>query len=262
MSTHDVAGARLDYDVRGDGPLVVQLHGLTSSRSRDEALRLNFTSEVTDRRVARFDARGHGRSTGRGDPDDYRWPNLAADLLSLLGALSPDAPVAAVGQSMGCATTLHAAVRHPERFSRLVLALPPTAWGTRVAQSEVYQRSADLIERQGLARWTAMSRFQARPPAVDPAIPVTDPDVGEDLLPWVMRGAAESDLPAPHLIETLSVPTLILAWEDDASHPLSTARSLAALLPQGRMVLASRPEQVRHWPALVAEHLRADLVPQ
>lgn len=262
MAVHEVATAegaatRLAYDARGEGDRVVQLHGLTSSRARDEALRLDLTRPMTGHEVVRYDARGHGRSGGRAIAEDYRWPALADDLLSLIGALSPDRPVDGVGQSMGSATLLHAALRAPSRFRRLVLALPPTAWATRRAQREVYEASADLVEQRGVRVWSEMARFAPRPPAVDPQIPVTEPDVPDALVASVLRGAALSDLPPVDELATLAHPTLLLAWEGDAAHPLSTSRALSVVLPDSHLVIASTPSQVRAWPTLVARHLDA-----
>jgi hypothetical protein len=43
----------------------------------------------------------------------------------------------------------------------------------------------------------------------------------------VLRGAGASDLPPPQVIEKLEMPVLILAWDTDPGHPLSTAEDLA-----------------------------------
>lgn len=65
MPALQVRGAVLDYDITGDdGPLVVQLHGLTSSRARDAQLGLDLGRALRGHRVLRYDARAHGRSTG------------------------------------------------------------------------------------------------------------------------------------------------------------------------------------------------------
>ncbi len=37
------------------------------------------------------------------------------------------------GSSMGCATSIYAALLAPERMKALVLVIPPTAWETRAA---------------------------------------------------------------------------------------------------------------------------------
>ena len=89
----EVNGARLDFDLTGDdGPLVVQLHGLTSSRSRDAQLGLDLGRALRGHRILRLDARGHGGSSGTADPADYTWDRLADDLLAALDVIAPSSP--------------------------------------------------------------------------------------------------------------------------------------------------------------------------
>jgi 3-oxoadipate enol-lactonase len=67
----------------------------------------------------------------------------------------------------------------------------------------------------------------------------------------VLRGAAASDLPPPEKIAQLSQPALILAWDTDPAHPLSTAERLAETLPRADLHVARTLRQVREWPRLV-----------
>ena len=74
MPSFDVPGAVLDVELSDEGGHpVVQLHGLTSSRRRDRVLDLDLGRGLSGTRLLRYDARGHGRSTGRTVPEDYRW---------------------------------------------------------------------------------------------------------------------------------------------------------------------------------------------
>ncbi|GGL44797.1 alpha/beta hydrolase [Phycicoccus endophyticus] len=255
MPTLDLPDAALDYDLSGDaGPLVVQLHGLNSSRERDERIGLDLGRALRGHRVLRYDARGHGRSSGGTDPRSYTWPRLADDLLALLDVVAPGERVHGLGPSMGSGTLLHAAVRHPERFASLTLAIPPTAWTTRRAQAATYLANAELVEREGLAAFVARAEEAGAPPALADA-PLTDPSVPEELLPTVLRGAAATDLPEPEALRELDVPTLVLAWSDDAGHPLSTAALLHELLDDSRLVVARTPYGIMAWPGLFADHV-------
>ncbi|MGY5766333.1 alpha/beta fold hydrolase [Brachybacterium sp. DNPG3] len=248
MTSFAVPGAVLDTELSDEGGRpVVQLHGLTSSRASDRVLDLDLGRGLSGTRLLRYDARGHGRSTGRPVPADFTWEALASDLLRLLEDRFPGEQVHGVGPSMGCATLLHAAVREPERFSGLTLLLPPTAWEGRRAQADAYLRRADLVERHGLERLLAEDRRAPRPPATV-GTPDIDPDISPTLLPSAYRGAARSDLPAPERIAALRLPVTILAWTGDSGHPVSTARALATLLPDARAEIAERPEQVAAWP--------------
>ncbi len=269
MSSLSVPGAVIDFNVRGqdaDGPAVVQLHGLTSSRARDRTLGLDLgrrlaldgTQERAPR-VLRYDARAHGHSTGRSVPDDYAWDRLADDLLALVDHVFPGEVVHGVGPSMGTGTLLHAAVRHPGRFSALTLAVPPTAWETRRAQAATYEAQAALVADRGLEAFIELTGDVPPPPAAA-AAPRTVPDVTEALMPALLRGAAIADLPPRDALATVTIPTLLLAWTDDPAHPLATATQLHDLLPHSTLVVASTPSDVARWPDLLAAHVEQTAV--
>ncbi|HMT51430.1 MAG TPA: alpha/beta fold hydrolase, partial [Dietzia sp.] len=250
-------GPALARDVRGEGLPVVQLHGLSSSRRRDEVFGLDLTAGQPGLQVLRYDARGHGFSSGSADPADYTWPVLAADLLGLLRDEFPARRVHGVGQSMGSATLLTAAVAEPERFASLTLGIPPTAWEWRREQSRLYELAARQVERWGGARWADLTRQPPTSPAISPDRPVTAPDVADEWLPAAFRGAAASDLPAPEEVARLAVPVLLLAWPGDASHPLPVAEHLLELLPDARLEVARSPEEVAGWPRLVGDFVQS-----
>lgn len=252
MPTLTVPGAELAVALSDEGGHpVVQLHGLTSSRARDRVLHLDLGRGLSGTRLLRYDARGHGQSTGRQVPADYQWGSLADDLLRLLDHWFPGERVHGVGPSMGAATLLHAAAREPDRFSGLTLMLPPTAWETRAAQAANYRGAAELIESAGVDAFLATAQ-PAHPPPATKGRPQTVPDVVEHLLPSLFRGAALSDLPSPAAVARIDVPTSILAWVGDPGHPLSTAESLAALLPQATLRVAHTPADVEAWPGVLS----------
>ncbi|MCB0930309.1 MAG: alpha/beta fold hydrolase [Mycobacterium sp.] len=253
MSTFVVPGAELAVELSDEGGHpVVQLHGLTSSRARDRVLNLDLGRGLSGTRLLRYDARGHGKSTGRKVPEDYRWESLAEDLLRLLDKWFPGEQVHGVGPSMGTGTLLHAAAREPDRFAGLTLMVPATAWHTRPAQAANYRVAAEIIETQGVGAFIASAR-EATPPPATVGAPETVPDVADALLPALFRGAALSDLPAHEALTRIDVPTTILAWTGDPAHPLSTAESLAALLPQSTLTIAHTPADVETWPQILSQ---------
>lgn len=249
--------AAIDFDVRGDGgPAVVQLHGLTSSRAREDLIAVDLVGELSGCRVLRYDARGHGRSTGPRDVAAYGWATLADDLLALVDHVFPGEAVHGVGSSMGSGTLLHAAPAAPSVFSGLTLCIPPTAWETRVAQAAAYEACARVVETDGVDALVEAGRLTPVPPAERPDKPVTWPDVPLDLLPTVFRGATLTDLPARSVLATLDVPTLVLAWIEDPAHPVSTAEQLHELIPGCELRVARTHPDVRTWPGLVADRVR------
>ncbi len=250
-------GARLVFDDAGEGPLAVYAHGGFVSQAVEDRMGLFDWEPVlaAGRRLVRYDARAHGRSTGGPSPSEYTYPSLADDLLALLDHLGAGRAVDAMGASMGCGSVLHAAVRAPQRFSRLVMLIPPTAWTTREAYARANRSSADAVTRDGLDAWLA-GRPRRRP-AVVSDVPEFPPTPAEPVLPAVLRGLARSDLPSPAEIAGLRLPALILAWADDPGHPLSTARTLADLLPGATLQVAETRAEIRTWGERIAQFLVA-----
>ena len=258
----------LAYDLRGpqDGTPVIQLHGLTSSRARDVALKLNLTAGQDALRVLRYDARGHGHSAAAPLPASYRWTSLAKDLEQVSGYFTGEQntrPVHVVGQSMGAATILTSAAADPdlaiERYGSMVLGIPPTAWELRGDRAGIYERNAQFVESHGLSAFAESTRDEPVPPARGADIPFTVPDVAESLLPVVFRGAAGNDLPSRERIAALGergIPTLILAWPGDTAHPLAVAEELRELLPESQLIFAQTPEDVGRWPDMIGSFIR------
>lgn len=256
MSKFNVPDAGLDVELSDEGGHpVIQLHGLTSSRRRDRLLGLDLGRGLSGTRLLRYDARGHGLSTGRAVATDYSWQVLADDLLRLLDHFFPGEKVHGVGPSMGTGTLLHAAVLDPQRFSSLTLMVPATAWATRAAKAEEYRGAADAIDAQGVAAFLATTALATPPPATV-GVPETVPDVPDAVLPALFRGAALSDLPTREQIAGITVPTTVLAWIGDPAHPVSTASTLVELLVNATLEVAHTPEDVARWPGILSHDVQ------
>jgi len=250
-----VRGAELMVEIIGaDGPAFVWCHGLLSSRAQEDHDGIFDWRHVVDQRWRwlRYDARGHGESSGTSNVAAYSWPELSRDLLTLANRLGIPR-FAAGGASMGCATVLEAALASPDRIDRLVLATPPAAWEAHPAQAEHYRASAAYLRSQGEDQGIAALEVDLRPPILKEGAPTTPlPDVPSEWLSGVLRGAAASDLPPPEKIAQLNQPALILAWDTDPAHPISTAEHLAEMLPRADLHVARTLRQVREWPRLVS----------
>jgi 3-oxoadipate enol-lactonase len=251
-----VRGAELLVEIIGaDGPAFVWCHGLLSSRAQEDHDALFDWSPVVDQRWrwVRYDARGHGDSQGTTNVAAYSWPELSRDLLALADVLGIPR-FAAGGASMGCASVLEAALAAPDRIDRLVLATPPAAWEAAPARAEHYRASAAYLRSQGEDEGLAALEVDLRPPILKEGGPVSPalPNVRSEWLSAVLRGAAASDLPLPEKIAQLPQPALILAWDTDPAHPISTAERLAEILPRADLHVARTLRQVRDWPRLVS----------
>lgn len=249
----EVDGARLAVSVAGQGRPFLWGHGVTASRAQEDDIGLFPWDLSPEARLVRYDARGHGRSTGRPDPGDYRWEHLAGDALAVADALGLDRFVAG-GASLGAATALHVAVMAPDRVEALVLVIPPVAWERRPAQAAQYEKMASIIEAKGLARFVEIARRAAPPyPFLAEAMPhVKDvflahmATADEALAPHVFRGAARSDLPAVADVEGVTCPSLVLTWAGDPGHPSENAEEVATALGADLHV-ATDPGELSSW---------------
>ena len=112
----DVDGTRLRYEVAGDGPPVVLLHGgWLDLRQWDD----QFETFAREFRVVRYDARGYGRSALGATPYSHH-----EDLAALISALDIDRPQL-VGLSNGGAIAVEFAIWSPRSVRSLVVGAAP-----------------------------------------------------------------------------------------------------------------------------------------
>ena len=121
-------------------------------------------------RVLRYDQRGHGGTdapAGR-----YTFDTLLADALGLLDALHVDKAHFA-GLSMGGATALGLAERHPERFDRIIVcdspcqSTPQSAqqWEERIAIAQT--EGIEALVEPTVSRWFPPQKLAKNPPHLD-----------------------------------------------------------------------------------------------
>ena len=265
----DVAGCRLHYLERGEGPPIVMVHGLGASMHHFSHGMLDLLAE--EFRVILVERPGSGHSTGpRGRPAG---PRAQGDVIAaFVEALGLDRPVL-VGHSLGGTVALAVGLDHPEAVSGLALIAPLTE-----AQSEAPAIFRGLVIRSVVAR-RAMAWTLATPAAIRggpetmrvaffPEAPPGD---------WAIRGggllglrpqafeAASADLTAiegdlPGMMpryRDLAVPAAILFGQDDAildAH--ANARGAVAAAPRlevrtlegaGHMLPVTRPRETADW---------------
>lgn len=105
------------YEIRGEGPPVVFVHGMMMTATMWAPQVAAFSDGYT---TVVYDVRGHGH-TGGSDRDDYSVELFAEDLEVLLDSIDVDRAVVC-GLSMGGAIAQTFAAAYPGRLAGLVLA--------------------------------------------------------------------------------------------------------------------------------------------
>jgi pimeloyl-ACP methyl ester carboxylesterase len=130
----DVPGARVYYEVRGSGPLLLVIgQPMTSAPFAPLADLL-----AEDRTVITYDPRGLGRSTTE-DPSRDVTPEIQADDLALVVDAVGGGPADVFASSGGAVTGLALAARHPEQVGTLIAHEPPV---TELLPDAAYVRAA------------------------------------------------------------------------------------------------------------------------
>jgi 3-oxoadipate enol-lactonase len=258
----------IDFNLKvaGDGLPLVWAHGLICSmRVEDEFGWFRWDEAAKIARIVRYDCRGHGKSGASDNPDDYRWENLARDMLGIADGLGIDSFIAG-GPSLGCVTAIHAALLAPGRVRALILANPPCAWETRPKQIRGYKMlsaATRVIGPGGIAmvlRTFGQKLFPEWQREEGTALVNTYADsiasMDRMTLSRAFKGASTCDMPPRTELKKLTMPALILAWENDTGHPMSTALSLKEALPNSTLVVARNFKEVREWPDRVLEFIK------
>ena len=262
-----IRGLDFNVEIKGDGETFVWGHGLSTSIESEEKLDwFDWASFPESVRLVRYDARGHGKSELSRKPEDYHWRNLGADMLALADALGADQFIAG-GASMGCATTICAAIQAPQRMKGLVLVIPPTAWETRAAQASMYNRFAviaALLGGKAMGKMIAGRFDKILPPwmvekELEQLSGIKDGVAARKrtALYYIFKGAALTDLPPREEFEKIAhIPCQILAWEDDSTHPVSSAQEIHRLLPGSELFIAQGYEEFKTIPGHLREFVQ------
>ncbi len=198
-----------------------------------------------------YDLRGHGESapaTG----GDYSLPRFGEDLDAVLDqAGAPAQRTVAVGHSLGAMSIVAWAEQHDVRDRVAAAALLNTGVGDLMAEhllmpvpavakavNRVLAPDAVLRARAPVPRFStplssAMIRYTAFGPSASPAeiafyermLVACPPDVRADV------GLAISEMDLYHALPMLTVPTLVIAGENDRLTPPSHAQRIAEQLP-------------------------------
>jgi acetyltransferase/esterase len=122
MSTLNVPGARLSYEVEGSGPLLILIPGASGT---GEVFRPLAQVLAAKYQVVTYDRRGFSRSKLDGPQDyEHRLATDADDVRRLIDHLT-DQPAIVFGNSSGAIVALEVLIHAPDRVQRMVTHEPP-----------------------------------------------------------------------------------------------------------------------------------------
>jgi pimeloyl-ACP methyl ester carboxylesterase len=116
----DSRGLGISYDDVGEGPPIVLISGF--SQSGGDWWELGYVDRLValGRRVLVVDPLGHGSSDRPHDPDAYRWPDVALDIVAAMDAAGVTRAIL-WGFSRGATLAACVATERPDRAVGLIL---------------------------------------------------------------------------------------------------------------------------------------------
>jgi 3-oxoadipate enol-lactonase len=228
------SGITINYQIDGpdNAPCLVFSNSLATTIAMwDEqvsALKNKF-------RVLRYDQRGHGATeapAGR-----YAFDTLLADALGLLDALSIKTAHFA-GLSMGGATALGLAEKHPDRFDRIIVCDSPCQstpqssqqWEERIVTAK--DKGMEALVEPTIARWFPAETVAKNPPHLDKVRGMIRNTPANGFIGCAAALAAHDYASA---VATVKCPVLFMVGEKDGATP-AAMRQLNEKLPGSHFV--------------------------
>ena len=241
--------ARDGINLRGrdiaEGPSLVFQHGLGG----DDAQVAEVVPQQGLRRLT-LECRGHGQS-GAGPFEKFSIPQFAQDVLDFADQRGIESFTVG-GISMGAAIALRLAVIAPERVNALVLARPAWHWDSAPDNMKVFGEIIGYLEnndREGFENSDVARHFALHAPdnlaSFLKLFDRADVTTTVALLSGIARSGPDVSKAE---IQTIAVPTLILANELDLVHPLSIAQILADTIAQStfKIIAPKALDRERH----------------
>lgn len=247
-------GLTLRGETAGEGPAVVLCHGITATRRY--VIHGSRALERAGHRVVGYDARGHGESDPAPAGEGYGYPELVADLESVVATTLGERPFVLAGHSMGAHTAVAYGLQRPERLAGVVVIGPTYTGEIADAALEYWDGLAAALEEGGVDGFVAhIDRQQGFDPAWrETVLRITrermllhrHPEAVVEALRQVPRShlfGAMDDLPA------LDLPALVVAsWDEaDPGHPRRVAEEYAERLPRARLTGEEKGESPLAW---------------
>ncbi len=233
-----VGDLNMCYELRGEGPPLVMIMGLTASMDWWDPW---IADELSKRfRLLMFDNRGAGR-TETPEEGEFSCAQMADDTAGLMDALGIER-AHVLGVSMGGMIAQELALRHPEKVDRLVLCVTFCGGKNTVyASQEVLAKMADAsgttddFLRRILSIMFPADWLEANEPHFEEfkerylRAPCTPHNTVRQFM-----GTAKLD--TYDLLPTITRPTLVMCGAEDVLIPPENSRTIAGRIPGAKLV--------------------------
>jgi pimeloyl-ACP methyl ester carboxylesterase len=243
MATIEIGGVKLWYDRSGDGPSLVQLHGLALGHANFAYVSPHLQQHF---QVLDYDMAGFGDSELPARPYDFSdWTNELVALLDALDIRQTHVHATSSGGPIG----LQFAAEHPERVDRLVVSASFGRYDTMARVASAAKRAVVSALGMGdtLAYMMALEAFTR---------PYFDTEDGKAKLEAMKRTFAAQDaavwdhvqrlrenVDVTPLLPHIAAPTLFITGAEDSMTPVDSGptgigmRQMAEAVPNGRLEL-------------------------
>ena len=229
---HD--GIKFHYQTAGSGIPFFFQHGLGADTTQP----FDLFRPPGGFQMIGFDCRAHGQTLPIGPSDKISFAAFTEDLLALMDHLKMQKAVVG-GISMGAGIAMNFATRYPERVLGLVLHRPAWLDAPRRDNVQVFTVIADLLRRHGATKGLELfKQSEAYRRALATSSASAASLASHFLHPRAQEAVVRLEkipLDSPGLDRrqwrAITVPTLVLANDHDAIHPLEFGVTLSREIP-------------------------------
>jgi len=223
------------YEIAGDGPAVVLIHGLGLNHHMWQWL----LPELHGYRVLVYDLMGHGESHDPKAAPDLRM--FGEQILGLIDHVGIE-ECAVVGFSLGGMIARRFAIDHPDRLS--ALAILASAHNRTENERAAIMLRVGMARRAGpgatveaaLERWFTQT-FRAANPEVIGQVRGWVLANRPDIYPEIYQVMAQSDAELTDAVRGIRCPALVMTGDADPGSPPLMARRMAETIPGAEAVV-------------------------
>ncbi len=231
---HDGLAFSARLEGKSGAPAVVLHHPLATN--------LTFWDELTaalvsDYRVLRFDARGHGKTDAPKGP--YSFETLAGDVVGLMDKAGIK-KAGFVGLSMGGMVGQYLGLLHPGRFSCLSIVSSSSRiapefrplWTDRVKVAREHGMASQV--EPAMARWIAQTTRATKPELITRFTRMIETTPLEGYVGWC--GLIEH-LNVTERLGAIKSPTQIIVGDKDPATPVAASEAIHSAIPGSQLVI-------------------------